>query len=272
MVECRISTQVATTHAAMIATGSVSSAQLPLACWNSNKHCAMRPPFGQIVDRHAMREEHQQAEEDVERRDGDDDRDDAEIVDQGGIDGAERYAGDRCQGEPDQPAAAADFRQRQRHHILYNRRRHGERDVDPARDQHHEQPHRENQVGRAGVEQVEEIGDGEEVVAGQRQTGADHEQHDDQPRLGRVGAEQPGDAKLRIDRGLQRVERDGARIIFGDDPARCHVQDAVGIEIDFRHFVGDQQDRQAFGRKLVRRSRKCPPAPRHRRRRSANRG
>ena len=73
------------------------------------QHRAMRPPFGQIVDRHAMREEHQQAEEDVERRDRDDDRDDAEIVDQGGIDGAERYACDGCDGEPAQPAAAADF-------------------------------------------------------------------------------------------------------------------------------------------------------------------
>ena len=167
---------------------------MPVGLLELEQHGAVRPPFGQIVDRHAMREEHQQAEEDVEGRDGDDDRDDAEIIDQGGVDGAERYAGDRREGEPDQPAAAADFRQRQRHHILHDRRRHGERDVDPARDQHHQQPDRENQVDRAGVEQVEEIGDGEEFVAGQRQTGADREQHDDQPRLGRVGAEQPGDA------------------------------------------------------------------------------
>ena len=185
---------MATTHDRHDRHGQRQLGPIPVGLLELEEHGAMRPPFGQIVDRHAMREEHQQAEEDVERRDGDDDGDDAEIVDQGGIDGAERDAGDRREGEPDEPVAASDFRQRQRHHILHHRRRDGERDVDASRDQHHQQPDREDQVGRAGVEQVEEIGDGEEFVAGQRKTGADHEQHDDQPRLGRVGAEKPGDA------------------------------------------------------------------------------
>ncbi len=42
---------------------------------------ARRQPVRQIVDRHAAREEHQEAEIDVEGRDGGYDRDDLEAVD-----------------------------------------------------------------------------------------------------------------------------------------------------------------------------------------------
>ena len=76
---------------------------------------------------------------------------------------------DAGDGEPAQPAAAADPAERERRHILHDRRGDGERDVDAAGDQHHQQADREDQVDRAGVEQIEEIGEGEELVAGQRQ-------------------------------------------------------------------------------------------------------
>ena len=33
------------------------------------------------------------------------------------------------------------------------------------------------------------------------------------------------------------------------DPAR-HMQHAIGVEIDFRHLVGDQQDGETFGGEL----------------------
>src|SRR4051794_20459139 len=36
-----------------------------------------------------------------------------------------------------------------------------------------------------------------------------------------------------------------ARHEAAGDTAPAHVQDAVGVEIDLRHFVGDQQDRDA---------------------------
>ena len=42
---------------------------------------------------------------------------------------------------------------------------------------------------------------------------------------------------LRIDRPFEFVQADATRIELTDDPALLHVQDAIGIEIDFRHFV-----------------------------------
>ena len=60
-----------------------------------NDRDAIGPPVRQVVDRLAGRREHQEAEQGVERRDGDDDRDDAKTGDQGGVDAADGDAEER---------------------------------------------------------------------------------------------------------------------------------------------------------------------------------
>ena len=111
------------------------------------QHGAMRPPVRQIVDRHAAGEEHQQAEKDVEGRDRDDDRDDPEIVDQGGVDRSRaqcrrspRKMRPMNQSPPPIGARASATT------ILHDRGGDGEGDVDAAGDQHHQQPDGEDQI------------------------------------------------------------------------------------------------------------------------------
>src|SRR5262245_9704509 len=55
-------------------------------------------------------------------------------------------------------------------------------------------------------------------------------------------------ASLGIDRLREVVFADIARSELAGDPAIAHVENPVGVEIDLRHLVGDQQDRDAaFG-------------------------
>src|SRR5690554_3293038 len=49
---------------------------------------------------------------------------------------------------------------------------------------------------------------------------------------------------LRIDVSLKLGQRRNTRVVLAEDPPLCHVQHAVGIEIDFRHLVGDQDNCQ----------------------------
>lgn len=93
---------------------------------------AGRQPVGQIVDRHALGEEHQQAEIDVEGRDRRDDRDDPEAVDQEGVDHAEHDADSGRDQEAGYPSTPADPLERKSSDILHDRGGDGEGDVDPT--------------------------------------------------------------------------------------------------------------------------------------------
>ena len=82
------------------------------------------------------------------------------------------------------------------------------------------------------------------------------DQNDDQPGLGRVGAQQPWHTHVRHRPPPRAPRVTSARGSYSlDDPAGRHMQDAVSVEIDFRHLVGDQQDRQTLLGELSRRSR-----------------
>ena len=152
----------------------------------------IQPPVGQVVDRPPMREEHQQAEEDVERGDGDDDRNDAEIVDQAGVDSAEHEAEGHRQHEADGPVAAAELHHGDGNEVLGDRGGHGERDVDAAGHQHDQQAHRQDDVEGADIEQVEEVGERQEGVGGEAEEAAEEQDDDDQPGLGRARDEAAG--------------------------------------------------------------------------------
>ena len=128
---------------------------------------AGRPPVGQVVDRLAAGHPHQQREVDAHGGDGDDDRGDAQIVDQRRVQAAERQA---------RPAGRARCRQRRRQapgrgdigrDVLRDRGRRRERDVDPAGDQHDEHAQRQDGRHRIALDQVDEVGEGQEVGAGQ---------------------------------------------------------------------------------------------------------
>ncbi|MNI39329.1 hypothetical protein D3C73_935090 [compost metagenome] len=83
-------------------------------------------PFRQVVDRYALGEEHQQAEEDIEGRDGRDYRDDLQLVDKRRIDQPKADADRASDDEAFGPIAPAQIRNCQRGHILHHGGRHRE--------------------------------------------------------------------------------------------------------------------------------------------------
>ena len=129
--------------------------------------------------------EHQQAEEQVEGRDGDDDRDDPEVVDQRRVQRSQADADEAGQDEAGGPVAAAHLHQDRDREILDDGGRDRERDIDPAGDQDDEQAGREDDVDGGVVQQVEQVDEGQERVGGQREKDADQGDDEDEPLLGR---------------------------------------------------------------------------------------
>src|SRR5204862_4401992 len=92
---------------------------------------AGREPVGQRVEVPALGEEHQDAEIDIQRRDGDDDALDLEDIDADGIEEAAENADAAGDYKNRQPVAAV--LERHRHGAAWGHRRgRGERDVDAA--------------------------------------------------------------------------------------------------------------------------------------------
>ena len=152
----------------MTATGSVSSAR-PAAVSTPRSAKRPYPPVRQVIERDAARKEHQEAEEQVVGRDRHDDRQDAELIDQEGVDAAEQRPEQGREREPDGPIAAAERADRERNQILDDRGRDREGDVDPAGDQHDQQPDPEDDVDGTAVGEVEDVGQREERTGGEAQ-------------------------------------------------------------------------------------------------------
>ena len=167
----------------MPATGRVSAS----ARAERSDRDVIGPPVGQIVDRFSGRREHQEAEERVEGRDGDDDRDDPETGDQGCVDAAEGDSEGSREQEAENPIASADRVQRQRGEVLRDRRADGERNVDAAGDQDHHQSDRPNDVDGVVVQQRREISGAEEDRRGEAQKQRQGRQDNEQAHLALVG-------------------------------------------------------------------------------------
>ena len=149
-----------------------------------------REPVGQRIDVFAAREENQQSVEDIQRCDRDDDRWNPKLLDEDRVDGAQRAANADGDGEDADPVRAIGVRHRKRH-ILRHRCRRGERDVDAAGDQHHEQPERENTDEGVGGQQVKQVLHGQELGGRHAQAGAERKDDDQQPEL--VAAPKPAE-------------------------------------------------------------------------------
>ncbi|MNT02309.1 hypothetical protein D3C72_1368020 [compost metagenome] len=155
------------------------------------KHHARRQPLRQVVDRHALGEEHQQPEEDVEGGNGRDDGNDVEPPDEEGVDEAETEADGPGNHETLRPVAAAERIERQHRHILDDGGRDREGDVDTTRDQHHEQADREDDIDRRDIQHIEGIGDGEEPVGREGQSRAEQHHDHKQGEFGRMSEDEP---------------------------------------------------------------------------------
>ena len=131
--------------------------------------------------------------------------------------------------------------------ILDDRGRDRKRDIDPPGNQDDEQAGREHDVDGGVVQEVEQVDEGQERVAGQREKDADQGDDEDEPLLGRPDSLQPMHGSL--PRSFPSAVRPG--MYSAIDRAVAHVQDAVRIEVDFRGLVGNQEDRHALVCKLA---------------------